>query len=183
MENLKVDDRIELRPFAEADAAEILELVRGNYEHLRPFIQWATEDYSLETARNFIERSEKASAEKTGQTFGIFENEKIIGAVSFVAFNWTSRRTELGYWIDKSCAGRGIITKSCKVLVDHAFEKLEMNRIEIRCAAENVKSRAVPERLDFKLDGILRQSEWRHTRFYDMTIYSLLAEEWEKSKK
>ena len=180
MYSLKVDDEIELRSFTEKDAAEIAKLARENYEHLRPFIHWATKNYSLGTARDFIERTEKAFAEKTGQTFGIFQNEKIIGAISFVVFNWKSRRTEIGYWIDKECEGRGIVINSCKVLINHAFQKLEMNRIEIRCAMENTRSRRIPERLNFKLDGILRQSEWRHTRFFDMAIYSLLAEEWKQ---
>ena len=58
-----------------------------------------------------------------------------------------------------------------------------MNRIEIHCATENVRSRAIPEKLNFKLDGVLRQSEWRHTRFFDMAIYSMLAEEWREGEK
>jgi len=178
MFSLKVDDNVELRSFAEADAAEIFNLAKENYEHLRPFVHWITKDYSIETARDFIERTQKAFAEKTGQTFGIFQNEKLVGAISFVVFNWKSRRTEIGYWIDKNYEGRGIVTESCKVLTNYAFQELKMNRIEIRCATENTRSCAVPERLNFKLDGVLRQSEWRHTRFFDMAIYSLLAEEW-----
>jgi ribosomal-protein-serine acetyltransferase len=55
-----------------------------------------------------------------------------------------------------------------------------MNRIEIRCATENLRSRAIPEKLNFKLEGVLRQSEWRHSRFFDMAIYSTLREEWKK---
>ncbi|MFN2394038.1 MAG: GNAT family N-acetyltransferase, partial [Pyrinomonadaceae bacterium] len=76
----------------------------------------------------------------------------------------------------------GIITESCKILINYAFEELGMNRIEIRCATENVKSRAIPERLNFKLDGVLRQFLWRHTRFFDMAIYSMLAEEWNEKR-
>ncbi len=183
MFNLKVRGEIELRSIDERDAEEILEIVRRNYEHLRPFLHWVTEDYSLETALGFIRQSQKAFTENTGQTFGIFQNEKIIGIIGYVIFNWTSRRTEIGYWIDKNHEGKGVITESCKVLIDYAFQELGMNRIEIHCATENVRSRRIPERFNFKLDGILRQSEWRHTRFFDMAIYSLLAEEWRKIEK
>jgi ribosomal-protein-serine acetyltransferase len=175
MLRLKIDDDIELRSLAEKDAGKIYELVRENYEHLRPFLQWVTEDYSLETARNFVGQTQKALAENSSQTFGIFRYEKIVGIIGFVIFNWQSRRTEIGYWIDKNYEGKG-----CKVLINYAFEELGMNRIEIHCATENVRSRAIPERLNFKLEGILRQSEWRHTRFFDMAIYSMLAQEWRK---
>jgi ribosomal-protein-serine acetyltransferase len=180
MLRLKIDDDIELRSLAEKDAGKIYELVRENYEHLRPFLQWVTEDYSLETARNFVGQTQKALAENSSQTFGIFRYEKIVGIIGFVIFNWQSRRTEIGYWIDKNYEGKGVITQSCKVLINYAFEELGMNRIEIHCATENVRSRAIPERLNFKLEGILRQSEWRHTRFFDMAIYSMLAQEWRK---
>ena len=183
MLSLKVKNDTKLRLFAEEDAGEILQLVKGNYEHLRPFLHWVTIDYSLESAREFIRQAQKAAAENTSQTFGIFYHEKIVGVISFVKLNWNSKRAEIGYWIDKNCEGKGIVTESCRVLINYAFEELGMNRIEIRCATENVRSRAVPERLNFKLDGILRQSEWRHTRFFDMAIYSMLAEEWKQNEK
>jgi ribosomal-protein-serine acetyltransferase len=178
MFDLKVRSDIELRPVAEKDAEEILAIVKRNYEHLRPFLHWVTIDYSLESAREFIRQAQKAAAENTSQAFGIFQNEKIIGVISFVGFNWQSRSTEVGYWIDKNYEGKGVVTDSCKVLINYAFAELKMNRIEIRCATQNVKSRAIPERLNFKLDGVLRQSQWRHTRFLDIAVYSLLAEEW-----
>ncbi len=183
MLSLKVDKDIELRSVVEKDAEEILEIVKRNYEHLRPFLHWVTEDYSLESAQDFIRQTQKAAAENTSRTFDIIYHEKIVGVISFVKFNWTSRRTEIGYWIDKNYEGKGIITESCKILINYAFEELGMNRIEIRCAMENVKSRAIPERLNFKLDGVLRQFLWRHTCFFDMAIYSLLAEEWRKDEK
>jgi len=178
MFSLKISDDIELRSFAETDAVEIFEVVRKNYEHLRPFLHWVTKDYSLETARDFIGQTRKAVAENTSRTFGIFNGGKIVGVIGLVNFNWESSRTEIGYWIDKSYQGKGIITESCRALINYAFRELKINRIEIRCATENTRSRAIPQKLNFKLDGILRQSEWRHTRFFDMEIYSLLAEEY-----
>jgi ribosomal-protein-serine acetyltransferase len=183
MLSLKVKDDTELRLFAEEDAEEIFQLVKGNYEHLHPFLHWVTEDYSLEGARDFIGQTQKAFAENASRTFGIFQYEKIVGVIGFVKFNWQSKRTEIGYWIDKNREGEGIATGSCRVLINYAFEELGMNRIEIRCAMENVRSRAIPERLNFKLDGVLRQSEWRHTRFFDMAIYSMLADEWKQNEK
>ena len=177
MFHLTVNEDIELRLFAEKDADTILEIVKDNYEHLRPFLHWVTEDYSLESALEFIGQTQGAFADNTSQNYGIFYNEKLVGAISFVTFNWENKRTEIGYWIAGNYEGKGIITEACKALITYAFEELELNRIEIRCATENTRSRAIPERLNFKLDGVLRQSEWRHTRFLDMAIYSMLAEE------
>lgn len=173
----QISEELELRPFAEENAEELFETVTANYEHLRQFLDWATEDYSLESAKEFIERSQKASAENTSQGFGIFYRGKIVGAIGFVSFDRKGRRTEIGYWISKDYESKGIITKSCQKLIDYAFDKLGMNRIEIRCATENTRSRAIPERLNFKLEGVSRQSTWRNGRFYDTAIYGILAEE------
>ncbi len=178
MLKFQIADEVELRQFSEENAEEIFVAVKGNYKHLQPFLHWVTSDYSLESAKEFVEQSQKSSAEKKSEGYGIFYKNKLVGSIGFVNFNWTSKRTEIGYWIDKDFQGKGIITKSCEALINYAFDDLEMNRIEIHCATENVKSRAVPERLGFILEGILRQSEWRHTRFYDMAIYGMLANEW-----
>src|SRR5688572_12950683 len=134
MPHFQIDDHIELRPLVESDAQAVFELVRANLEHLHLFLHWATEDYDLEFARAFIERSRIAAEENKHQGFGIFFAGRLVGTIGFVSFNWTNRRTEIGYWIAKSFEGRGIITRSCRELINYAFGNLEMNRIEIRCA-------------------------------------------------
>jgi ribosomal-protein-serine acetyltransferase len=180
MLGLKVDDEIELRLFQEKDADDIFAAVTANFEHLRPFLHWVKPDYALETAKEFIAQNQKSSVERKSEAYGIFYQSKFAGSVGFVKFQWDSRLAEIGYWLAKNFEGKGIITKSCKALISYAFDKLEMNRIEIRCATVNTKSRAIPERLGFQLEGVLRQSLWRHTRFYDMAIYGILAEEWRR---
>jgi ribosomal-protein-serine acetyltransferase len=74
--------------------------------------------------------------------------------------------------------GKGLVTKTCRALIDYAFNELGLNRMIISCATENQKSRAVPERLGFTQEGILRQSEWLRDHFVDMVVYGLLASEW-----
>jgi len=64
------------------------------------------------------------------------------------------------------------------VLIDYAFHELQFNRVEMRCAAENKKSRKIPEKLGFREEGLLRQAGWLHDHFVDMMIYGLLASEW-----
>jgi ribosomal-protein-serine acetyltransferase len=174
----EIDNDIIVRPFTEGDAEQIVVAVTENYDHLHKFLYWVVPEYNLESAKEFISRSQNEPEEKKSLGFGIFQNGTVIGSIGLVNFNWPSKRTEIGYWIAKSHEGHGIITKSCKLLINYAFEELQFNRIEIHCAAENTKSRAVPERLGFALEGVLRQSLWLHDRFYDMAIYGLLRQEW-----
>lgn len=180
MVRIKVNDEIELRSYEEKDAEKLFANVKANFEHLRPFLHWVTPDYSLESARDFIIQNQTAAAKGEREGLGVFYREELIGSVGFVKFDWNSKGCEIGYFIAENFEGKGIVTKSCKALIDYAFETLQMNRVEIRCATENVRSRAIPERLGFRLEGILRQSLWRHTRLYDVAVYGILAAEWRK---
>jgi ribosomal-protein-serine acetyltransferase len=61
--------------------------------------------------------------------------------------------------------------------VEAGFHELGLNRIEIRCATGNKRSRSVAERLGFKPEGILRQSEWLYDHYVDHAVYAMLHEE------
>jgi ribosomal-protein-serine acetyltransferase len=67
------------------------------------------------------------------------------------------------------------MTRAVKALIDHAFGELGLHRVEIRAAAENRRSRAIPERLGFEQEGILREAERVGERYQDLVVYGLLA--------
>ena len=66
------------------------------------------------------------------------------------------------------------MTQSCRAVIGHAFTTLGLHRVVIRCAMENQRSRAIPERLGFALEGIERQSQWLYDHFVDLAVYALL---------
>ena len=86
--------------------------------------------------------------------------------------------TSLGYWIGEAYQGRGLVTASCRALITHAFDEARLNRVEIRCAVENRKSRAIPARLGFRQEGLLRDAEWLYDHFVDHVVYATLVKEW-----
>lgn len=73
--------------------------------------------------------------------------------------------------------GNGIITEAVKELLKIGFGEFNLNKIEIRCAEGNVKSRAIPERLGFTYEATLRQCEWLYSKYVNHAIYSILASE------
>lgn len=166
-----------LRRFRETDAEAIFETIKANEEHLH-FMHWITPDYSLAMAREFLERSSVAAERGESLGFGIFDRDRFIGSIGFVHFDRTARKTEIGYWIAADAEGKGIISRATRSLIDWAIRSENMNRIEIRCSTENIRSAAVPRRLGFTLEGRLRQSEFRHGRLVDFYVFGLLADEW-----
>ncbi|HUP80906.1 MAG TPA: GNAT family protein, partial [Pirellula sp.] len=96
------------------------------------------------------------------------------GMIGFHEIDLANHAASIGYWLSSTFQGRGIMTRACRAVVDHARKDLDLNRVVIRCATENRKSRAIPERLGFHLEGIQREAEWLNDRFVDLAAYSLL---------
>lgn len=83
----------------------------------------------------------------------------------------------LGYWMGEEYSGKGIMTLAVKDLIELGFDYLSIQKIDIRCAVENKKSRAIPERLGFRNEGVIRQAELVNGAHFDHVIYGLLRQE------
>ncbi|HEX8685562.1 MAG TPA: GNAT family protein, partial [Pyrinomonadaceae bacterium] len=110
----------------------------------------------------------------------IFSGGRVAGSIGYNNIDWANRKTDIGYWLGAAYQGRGLMTRSCRALVGHAFGELRLNRVEIYCAVANVRSRRIPERLGFAQEGTHRQAEWVHDHFKDLVSYSMLAAEWKE---
>lgn len=67
---------------------------------------------------------------------------------------------------------------AARALIDEGFQQLKLNRIQARVATDNHRSQAVCDRAGLKKEGALRQSEWHHDHFLDMTVNRVLRSEW-----
>ncbi|MDQ0343269.1 RimJ/RimL family protein N-acetyltransferase [Lederbergia wuyishanensis] len=102
----------------------------------------------------------------------------IVGVASFNSINWANKTAYIGYWLVEEYQGNGIMTKVARALTDYAFTELKLNKVEIRAAVENKKSRSIPERLGFVNEGCIRNAEWLYDHYVDHVIYGILADEW-----
>jgi ribosomal-protein-serine acetyltransferase len=174
MFHYQVDDDTELRLLEERHAELLLALIERNRERHPEIPQLHT----LADARDYIRRDLDLFADGKGLGVGIWFRGSLAGSVRYHEIDWQNRSTELGYWLGAEFESRGLITKACGVLLEHAFTELGLNRVVISCAAENARSRAVADRLGFTQEGIRRQSELVAGRFVDQVVYALLAHEW-----
>lgn len=183
MFSYQIDENLKLILSQEHHAEEITKVVRENLEQLKLWMPWARDDYSIDSAREFIKFNLSEFARNGSFAASIILEEKFVGGVGFHNLDLKNKSAHIGYWLAQEAQGKGIVTRCCRVLFDYLFHDLGLNRIQINCNIENTKSRAVPERLGFQLEGIHRQVEWLRGEFRDWAIYAMLAEEWEKSKK
>lgn len=174
---LRVDEGLELRLFELRHAPALLEIVEQNKTHLARWMPWAAHT-SLENQRAFITSGLQQFAKNDGFQTGIYYQGALVGACGLHYLRWDTRRTEIGYWLAEEAQGKGVMTRVCGFLCTYAFDELGLNRVEIRCASQNFRSRAVPERLGFKEEGTLRQVDKLPSGWVDLVVYGMLADEW-----
>ena len=175
----KLSGGAELRLLEERHAEELFALINRNHERLLVWVPWLGNTGSLELTQDFIKRKLQRLADNNGFAAGIWHEGALAGEITLDYIDWPNRITEIGYWLDSAAEGRGLVTRACQSLIAYAFGGLGLNRVQIRCATENWRSRAIPEKLGFTQEGILRQAERLHDRYVDLVVYGMLAAEWE----
>ena len=178
MLSFTVDEHITLELPQMHHADEIAAVVRANVDRLQKWMPWAAGNYDVRSARAFIQQNLNALSDHGSFGLLIRFDGKMAGTIGFHDLDTANRSAHIGYWISKDFEGRGIMTRCCRVLIDHLFDDLDLNRIQINCNVENTRSRAIPERLGFELEGIQRQAELLNGEFRDWAVYSMLREEW-----
>lgn len=175
----QVDGQIKLRLLELHDADALFALVDANRQHLRHWLPWLDANSAASATLHFIEATQKQFADNSGFVAGIWYCGELVGVIGLNRIEWENRIGCPGYWLAEGFQGKGIMTQSCRALVNYAFTELNLNRIDIRCAFENSKSRAIPERLGFRHEGVIRQAEWLYDKFVDHVVYGMLKSEWE----
>jgi ribosomal-protein-serine acetyltransferase len=167
----------ELRPLDESDAEELYLLIDANRARLERWMAWA-EGETRERTLEFIRATRKQNAKDGGFQAAIVDENRIVGVAGFHGVDWPNRAASLGYWLAAAEEGRGTMTHAVRALVDHGFGQLGLNRVEIRADVENVRSRALAERLGFVYEGTLRQALRLADGFHDDAVYAILAADW-----
>ncbi|MGN6664034.1 MAG: GNAT family N-acetyltransferase [Solirubrobacterales bacterium] len=169
-----------IRPVEAADAGALYALIEANREHLSRWLPWAA-DQDLAATEGFVAEAEEQLAKGNGFQAVIAPGGEILGVAGFHAVDWTNRNTSIGYWLAEQAQGKGTMTAVVRALAEHAFREWELHRVEIHCAPGNRRSRAIPERLGFREEARLRETELVGGRYLDSIVYGVLAGEWEGS--
>lgn len=167
-----------LRPLEQTDADELHKLIESNRASLSAWLPWAATQTFEDTA-GFINRAREQLDDNNGFQAAIVSAGVIAGVIGYVRVNWNNRSTNLGYWLGEEHRGKGTMTAAVQILADHAFSEWDLNRVEICAAEQNRRSRAIPERLGFRQEGILREAELVGGRYRDSAVYATLASEWQ----
>jgi ribosomal-protein-serine acetyltransferase len=176
----KIDDDLYLKLVDLEDAEDMFLLVDTSREHLKEWLGWVDFTKKIEDSKEFIQGCMRSYAENKSMTTVIFYKGNAVGTAGYNTIDWSNKTAYIGYWLHKDYQGNGIMTRVAKALTDYAFEYYKLNKVDIRAAVGNKKSRSIPERLGFVQEGTIRQAEWLYDHFVDHVVYGMLHDEWER---
>jgi ribosomal-protein-serine acetyltransferase len=157
------------------DAEPIWTIVDAERDRLGVWLPWVEVTTSIDDQRRWLESVLADTRNLDGS--GIFVDGEYAGGVGLTR-DLFGVSGEIGYWIGSAHEGKGLVTRATRAMIDIGFRELGLHRIMIQAAVENVRSRAIPERLGFTQEGVLRQAERGSAGFHDLVVYGLLEEEW-----
>jgi ribosomal-protein-serine acetyltransferase len=178
MFSFRVGDSHELRLLRTSDTDELFILTDANRAYLRTWLPWLDKTTSSTHTRDFIQSTLQQFADNQGFVAAICYEHSIVGVIGYNQIDWHNRIGYIGYWLAEAYKGKGIMTVSCRAIVDYGFGTLALNRLVIACASENKRSRAIPERLGFTHESTARDAEWLYDHFVDHEIYVQLHHDW-----
>jgi len=159
---------IVLEPLNESHATRLFELTEQNRNYLKTWLPWLDSVTKVEDTLHFIRAT---VAQQSLINFVIVYKSNLCG---IAGFNRIEENTGfIGYWLSEEYSGKGVMTEAVKQISELGFSKLLLNRIEIRCAEQNVKSYSIPERLGFKKESIIIDAEWLYTKYVNHIVYSM----------
>jgi ribosomal-protein-serine acetyltransferase len=173
MFTMEVDQDITLCLIEASFSEQYEALAKANYDHLKQWLAWPDFCQSADDFKEFAKRSLHDYADGKSLTCGLFYQGILVGNISFNKIDHNLKTVVMGYWLSADYQGKGIITRACQHLIQYAFTKLDMQKIQISAAKDNLASRAVCERLNMTLEGTITHAEKIGNRILDHAIYGL----------
>jgi RimJ/RimL family protein N-acetyltransferase len=138
----------------------------------------------------FIEQSHRSFKSRKGFIFGIDIRESddynklststssssslFVGIISLENIDKTNRNAEVGYWIGKEYWDMGIATESLTLLINYAFNVLDMHKVYASVFAENIASIRVLEKCSLTKEGELYEHRYKNGKFHNILLYGMI---------
>jgi [ribosomal protein S5]-alanine N-acetyltransferase len=131
---------------------------------------------SIEDSRAFLEFATQKYENGGEPDWGIVYrgNGCLVGACGLVNWEAEHARAEVGFVLSREYWGRGLMSEAVRTILRFGFERMNLNRIEARCIAENAASARVMEKAGMVYEGTLRQREYIKGAYRDIKLYAIL---------
>ena len=169
-------DRLILRKMTPNDAGAVF--AYASDPEVTRYVIWETHR-SIEDSRAFLELMAGKYESGGEPDWGIVYkgDHRFIGTCGIVSWEPYHARAELGYALSREYWGRGLMAEAVRAMISFGFDRMNLNRVEARCIAENAASARVMEKAGMLYEGTLRQRELIKGEHRDIKVYSALRSE------
>jgi len=175
----RIDDHLSLTLASVLDAPALFALIERHRDEFDHWFMWTRAVTSVEAARDYLIRAGQGWADLTEIVMLVRQDERIVGYVSVHHINRLARRGDIGYWLDATARGHGVMTTAVRAAERLCFKDLGLHRLTIQADTDNEPSRAPARRLGYTREGVLRSQYVDAAGLpHDEVVYSLLADEW-----
>lgn len=158
-------------------ADELFALTDRNRLFLRRWLPWLDGTMTPDDTRQFLALQVQRFARGESLHVTIFSDDSIAGVAGFNSLDRINGIGYIGYWLGEEFTGRGIMTTVVRDLIEIGRSYYSLQKVDIRCATDNSRSRAIPERLGFSHEGTLRRAERVYDDWFDHEVYALLIDQ------
>ena len=105
--------------------------------------------------------------------------DAILGIVALTGIDWVLRSAVLHLMGGrKANQGRGVGTFATHAMLQHAFDDMNLHRVELEVLTENDRALSVYQRAGFSVEGTKRQAAYKHGKYVDVHMMSILKDDW-----
>jgi diamine N-acetyltransferase len=147
---------------------------------------WHYLPLSMDDEDGWFEKMRAQDAEQRPLAIEIRQDEmwRLAGNVGLMDLRWANRSAELGIFIgDKTLWDQGYGTEAVELMLQHAFDTLNLYRVYLRVYATNRRAQRSYQKAGFQPEGTLREAVFRHGRYVDMHIMGILRPEWRAARE
>ena len=161
-------------------AESMFKVIDENRKHLEPWFCWPKLTLRVEDSLKYLFDKEEETKKGKKVEYGIFINDEYIGNISIFDISEKNKSAEIGYWLSFYYTGNGYMTEAVKILEKEAFEKLKLNRIQIKFDERNEASFGVAKKCNYKYEGKFREDVFSDNlnSFRNTLVFSKLKSEY-----
>lgn len=173
--HFNVDDhRISLLLPEKDQAHALFQVVEADRDELRKWMPWTDDTKSERAEAKFIKYIQGRMVEGKVFMLTIAMDGVPVGMIDFHNIDHADRHAEVGYWLSSRVQGRGIMTRSLKLMIDHGFKSMGLHKILIQVDSVNHKSDAIPKRLGFSKEAVFKEQIYSHGEYRDFVEFGLI---------
>ena len=170
-------ERLLLRKIRLNDAPDMFEYSKD--PEVTKYLLWDPHP-NVEHTRNYIDYLQDRYRDGKYYDWAVIlkSSGKMIGTCGFSSILPEHRSAEVGYVLNPAFRGQGIAGEALSAVLDFAFRKMALNRVEAKCVAENASSERVMQKVGMTFEGVARSALLVKGEFRNIKIYSMLRSEY-----